>query len=266
MNTQRLLILGVAVIAAGAAALLARGLLGGGTEKAKAYVPPPRVVTSEVLVAASDIPAGSQLTATSVRWQEWPKSSVDSSFVTRETGGDVDHFVQGTVVRTALVAGQPVTSTEVVHADSAGFLAAMVDQGMRAISIGITTESDAGGFILPNDRVDVLLVGQVSEQPRRFRAFTILRDVRVLAVDQTYHQDKDQKTVLAKTATLELAPAQAELIETAQAMGTITLSLRALGDMVPHANGHDETADNSNQAGVVVIKYGVPQVAAAPGD
>lgn len=264
MNTQRMLILGVAAVAAGAAALLARGLMGGGTQTAKAALPPPRPTTAAVLVAASDLQPGTALTASSVRWQDWPKSSVDSSFITQQDSPDINRVVQGTVVRAPMVAGEPLAPSKIVHADAAGLMSAMVTPGMRAVSIGISTESTAGGFILPNDRVDVLVTGQVSDSPRRFRAFTILRDVRVLAVDQTYHEDKDQKTVLGKTATLELTPAQAELVETAQAAGTISLSLRALGDSEAQKSA-DKGEDNS-VGSVKVIGYGLPRASGLQGE
>ena len=263
MNTQRMLILGVAAVAAGAAALLARGLMGGGTQTAKAALPPPRPATAEVLVAASDLQPGTALTVAQVRWQEWPKSAVDSSFITQDGAPDLNRIVQGAVTRAPLVAGEPLTTTKIVHADSAGFMAAMVEPGMRAVSIGISTESGAGGFILPNDRVDVIVTRQVSDTPRRYAAVTFLRDVRVLAVDQTYREDKGQKVVLAKTATLELTPEQAEKVEAQQAAGTISLSLRALGDTSKAAKADTDTVSS---AGVKVIGYGLPRAGSVQGD
>jgi len=255
MNTQRMLILGVAAIAAGGAALLAHSLMGGGTQTAKAALPPPKPATSEVLVASQTLQPGTALTPSLVRWQEWPKSAVDSSFITHDATPDLDQALKGTAVRASMVAGEPLATTKFVHADGTGFMAAMVDPGMRAVSVGISTESDAGGFVLPNDRVDVIVTGKISESPIRYRAITFLRDVRVLAVDQTYKEDKDQRTVLAKTATLELSPLQAELIETAQAAGTISLSLRALGE--PAQKAADESSnETSSSTGVTVIGYG----------
>lgn len=257
MNTQRMLILGLAAIAAGAAALLARGLLGGGTEKVKAAIPRPPAM-SEVLVASSNLQAGTALTPDLVRWQEWPRGAVDPSFISRDGVADLNDVVRGTVARAPLIAGQPLTTSEIVHAASAGFMAARVDQGMRAVSIGISTESGAGGFILPNDRVDVLVTAQISDSPRRFAAHTLLDDVRVLAVDQTYREDKDQKVVLAKTATLELTPSQAEEVERAQATGTLSLSLRPLGDSgADDKKSADKSADDDSASSVTVIRYGI---------
>lgn len=262
MNTQRVLILGVAALAAGAAVLLVRGLLGGGTARSHAALPPPAV--SEVLVASGNLQAGAALTPASVRWQEWPKSAVDASFITRDTAGDPARVVRGAVARAPIMAGEPLTAAKIVHGDSAGFMAAMVDPGMRAVSIGISTETGAGGFILPNDRVDVLVTQQISDSPRRFATHTLFTGVRVLAVDQTYREDQSQKVVLAKTATLELTPHQAEQVEGARASGTLSLSLRALGDDGAHQVATADkasAADTAASGAVTVIGYGIAHAA-----
>jgi len=220
---------------------------------------------SEVLVAASNLQPGTPLIDGSVRWQEWPRSAVDPTFITQDTAPNMSAVIKGAVVRAPLVEGEPLTAEKIVHADSAGFMAAMVNPGMRAVSVAISTESGAGGFILPNDRVDVLETVLVSDQPRRFGSHTLLSAVRVLAVDQTFKEDKDQKVVLAKTATLELTPHQAEQIERAAAAGTISLSLRSLGDDGVHnvppasADAHAGPADGAT-APTTIIRYGVARV------
>jgi pilus assembly protein CpaB len=248
------MVLMLAAVCAGIAALLVRGFLGGGTPKSNAQIAPP-VSTTEVLVAASNIEPGIPVTGNLVRWQAWPKSSVDSTFITSDVNANANQLVTGTVARAPIVAGEPLTNTKIVHADAAGFMSARLTPGMRAVSIPISTESGAGGFILPNDRVDVIVTMQVSETPKAFVARTLLRDLRVLAVDQTYAQDKDQKTVIAKTATLELSPQQSEMVSAASSTGVVSLALRALGD-----NADTSVAMNSNKYnnGVVsVIRYGV---------
>jgi pilus assembly protein CpaB len=253
MNRSRVIVLGVAALAAGVAVFLVRGFLGGGTDISKQQ--PVAVSTVGVLVAASNIEPGRPVTPDLVRWQAWPKSSVDSNFLTQQSNPNPDQIVKGTVARAPIVAGEPLTNTKIVHSESAGYMAAMVTPGMRAVSIPISTESGAGGFILPNDRVDVLLTLQVSEQPKAYASRTFLHDVRVLAVDQTYTQDKDQKTVLAKTATLELSPQQAEMVDAAAATGTVSLTLRPLGETAT-ADLNTNTHHNEN-AVVSVIRYGV---------
>jgi pilus assembly protein CpaB len=252
MDRTRIVVLAVAAVAAGAVALLARSLLGGGTPPTVA-APAPRVVMSDVMVASGDLTPGSQLTAASVRWEEWPKASVDPSFITRETTPDPAKFAHGAVVRARMVGGEPVTATKIAHADSAGFLSTMLTPGMRAISILVSADTSAGGFVLPNDRVDILCTQPVPGASR-FRTSTILKDVRVLAVDQTY-DSKDSKTVVGRTATMELSPQQVELIEHARASGTLSLSLRALGDNETASVATKPASDNSGGE-VDIYRYG----------
>ncbi|MBI1330690.1 MAG: Flp pilus assembly protein CpaB [Alphaproteobacteria bacterium] len=257
MNRSRVIVLAVAAIAAGLAALLVRGLLGGGTETTQAAIQPQKIPTEEVLVAAQALPAGTKLSLGSVTWQEWPQSAVDSTFITRHNTPSLDKLVQDTVVRAPMVQGEPFSQTKIVRADGGGYMAAMLTPGMRAVSIGINTATGAGGFILPNDRVDVLVTEQVSDSPRIFRTRTILNAVRVLAVDQTFTPGSDQKVVSdAKTATLELSSGQAEAVQRAQASGTLSLTLRALGDSQSNDVAQN-LKDKAASGDVAVIRYGV---------
>jgi pilus assembly protein CpaB len=233
MNMQRMILLGVAIIAAAAAAFLARGMLGGSTPRAIAVITPPQMETRQVLVAAVALQPGQPLNATLVRWDKWPASAVDATFITQEATRDVAAATAGTVVRAPIVVGGPITTANIVHSASAGFMAATLMPGMRAVSIPITVDSGAGGFILPNDRVDLIMTEQVSDTPRRFRAHIVLSNVRVLAVDQTFKQDNEAKVVLAKTATLELSSAQAQAVIKAQAAGPLSLALRPLDSKPP---------------------------------
>jgi pilus assembly protein CpaB len=257
MNTQRLIVLGVALVAAGGAALLVRGLLGGGTPKVEAR-PAPVIPMSEVLVASANLQPGQELTADQVRWEKWPTASVDSAFITHQSAGSEEAAVKGTVVRAPIMAGQPIANSAIVHGDSAGFMAAILTPGMRAVSITITTDSGAGGFILPNDRVDVILTQKFSQaDPPLVLASTILSNVRVLAVDQTYKQEKDAKAVTAKSATLELTPVQAEIISRSSMAGALSLALRPLGDNGEVASLEDRLKKVKDVGPVAVIRYGV---------
>jgi pilus assembly protein CpaB len=257
MNLTRIIVLCVALIAAGAAVLVVRGMLGGGPAAVQASVPPPQS-TTDVLVAAKDIGAGRALSVDAVRWEAWPKSSVSDAFVVKNADSDIQKVVMGVVVRTPLVAGQPVTQAAIVHSDTAGFMAAMLSPGMRAVSITISAETSAGGFILPNDRVDVILTRDVSEGggggKKAIQAETILRDVRVLAIDQSAEQPKDAQFAVGKTATVEVTPGQSELIEESRMMGALSLALRPLGEDSMLAG-----ADVMRQrgSGMNVIRYGV---------
>jgi pilus assembly protein CpaB len=249
MNRSRILILGLAAFAAIVAAFLVRGLLGGGTTKSAAATPPQPLATEQVLVASAAIQPGTKLTAGSVHWQVWPKSAVDGSFITSASSPDIDKIVAGTVARTPIAQGEPLSVTKIVHADSAGFMAAQLSAGTRAVSISIDEKASAGGFILPNDRVDVLLTRSLGDH--QFDADTILKNVRVLAVGQSYEQKQDEKVVEGKTATLELTPGQAEVIARASEAGTLSLSLRPLDDSGPVAAATDDGGP------VNVIRYGI---------
>jgi pilus assembly protein CpaB len=191
-----------------------------------------------------------------VRWEKWPTSSVDASFITHNTVGSEEEAVKGEVVRAPILAGQPIVNTSIVKGDASGFMAAMLPAGMRAVSITISTDSGAGGFILPNDRVDVILTRKFTQtDPPTVVATTILSNVRVLAMDQTFKQEKDTKTVLAKTATLELSPAQAESVTRSAMAGTLSLVLRPLGDNAAASDARRQYAGNDSP--VNVIRYGL---------
>ena len=270
MNTKRIIVLCVAGVMAIVAALLARGMMGGGTPKVEAKIAP-QMPMSDVLVASGNFQPGQALSAEMVRWQKWPASSVDTSFITRNSVGGIGDVVKGTVVRLPLMSGQPITNTAIVHGDATGYMAATLNPGMRAVSIAISTDSGAGGFILPNDRVDLILTRK--GDANRVSANVVLTDVRVLAVDQTYKQDKDTRTVIGKTATLEVTLEDAEKVVRAQSQGVLSLALRPLSNSdasvasnAPsnakargtHAAGDDEQGDQ-----VSIIRYGVTRETSA---
>jgi pilus assembly protein CpaB len=268
MNVTRIAILGVAAVAAGAAALLVRGMLGGATPESVASVPAPVIATADVLVASKEIAPGRALDVDSVRWETWPAASVAEPFITKTEQADIAKAIEGFVVRAPMVAGQPITEAFVVRAGQAGFLAALIKPGMRGVSIVVAPETGAGGFILPNDRVDVILTRDLPDEGpnKNIRSDTILRDVRVLAVDQTSQTQvtKEAQWALGKTATLELTPAQSEMIGQAAREGTLALALRALGDnreLPAYALG-----SGVEENGIRVFRAGVLRKADAGGE
>jgi len=275
MNLTRIAILGVALIAGVAAAMLMYGMLGNGPAPSEASVPA-ATTTTDVLVASKDIAPGQSLDAGLVRWEAWPKTAVSDAFITKDEQPDLSMAVAGITVRAPLVIGQPITEASIVRAGAAGFLAATIKPGLRAVGVPVSAETGAGGFILPNDRVDVVLSRDMSGggNVKIFQSDTILRDVRVLAVDQTAQQQKDQQSVVAKTATLELTPAQAELIARSQLEGVLSLALRALGDSSgepvtqiatrrapPPVQRSNPERSNPDRGVVTVFRYGVKREA-----
>ncbi len=197
--------------------------------------PATAVAAVEVVVADRDLPAGSVIESSRVRWQAWPDDSVDDAYVVQRNGvgeGLIDNLV-GSIVRRAIAAGEPITASKVFKRENAGFLSGMLRPGMRAISIKVTAASGAAGFILPGDRVDVVLTSEWREKSeqlgnivRRFSE-TILYDVRVLAIDQSTN-DVEENAQVSETATLEILPKQAEMVAVASSMGRLSLSLRSL--------------------------------------
>jgi pilus assembly protein CpaB len=129
---------------------------------------------------------------------------------------------------------------------------------MRAVAIPIAPETGAGGFILPNDHVDVILTRRVQQEgahgaQEAVRSDTILRDIRVLAIDQRFKDDSSDEVALGKTATLELTGSQAEMLTASQVEGTIVLSLRGLAE--PDQQSAD-VGDKDTATIMRVIRYG----------
>lgn len=224
MNTRRMIVLLLAAAAAVGAALVMRGFLGGGTQ---AVVARPAMAMAEVLVASTDIAPGQKLNGASVRWQKWPKENVSPSFLSG--GGDPESLVKGTVARSPIVAGEPLTFAKIVRSEGASFMAATLTPGMRAVSIPVSVPSVAGGFVQPGDRVDVL-VARNNGGIGIVKASIVLENVRVLAIDQTIRAKDDKPVSDVRTATLELMPKDTEILVAAQVQGTLALALRPLGD------------------------------------
>jgi pilus assembly protein CpaB len=230
----RILVLFIALSAGGGAAWLA--LSARATPEAVAVVapPPPPLPTQEVLIAAADLPQGQAVTAESFRWQTWPEQSVTGAFISKTARPDAAEKLAGLMVRSRFVAGEPIREDKLAPANS-GFLSAMLSAGKRAVAVRVSAESSAGGFILPGDRVDVLQTQTLADPQKTKVSRTILKNVTVMAVDQIVDEaaKKDsgkQTAVIAKTATLELDPAQAEIIIAAEAAGMLALVLRSVAD------------------------------------
>lgn len=258
MKPARLVVLGIAIAAGGIAALLASGH--------KEAPPPPQapvvqLETVEVLVAKSDLSRGELIEAHDVGWQTWPKAAANSSFIQKSARPDAITQFTGAIVRVPVAAGQPIYDPMVVFAKGSGFLAAVLPKGMRAVAMVISPESGAGGFILPEDHVDVLLTRHDREAEKatgseKIVTDTILENVRVLAVDQAVEEKGGQKVVVGRTATLELTPQQAETLARAHELGTLSLSLRSLMDsqssMPVGGEGHRQKANSIN-----TVRFGV---------
>ena len=255
MKAARLVVLVIALGAGGVAALLA------GRSKTPDVKPVAAVKpdTVEVLVAKSDIGLGQPVTPGEMQRQPWPASAATGNFIRKSDRPDALQKLSGEIARAPFVAGEPIREAKLVDAHGSGYMAAILPPGMRAVSTQISPETGAGGFILPNDRVDVILSkrdadktggsdGQSSE--------TILTNVRVLAIDQNIAEKNGQRVVVGKTATLELSPSQAETLTMGQRLGTLALSLRSIADA--SATDKPDTDTKTKSRGTVnVIRFGV---------
>jgi len=232
MDKKKLmLLLGALVIAIGTA-MAARSLfVGASAPPADAAQMAPK--GPKVLVAQRALPVGTIVTADSVSFQEWPKEMVQDAYF---LDGESDmQKLMGTVVRYPVTAGQPLTQGALVSPGDRGFLAAALGPGMRAVTIPVSTKTGVAGFVFPGDRVDLVLTQTVKGegQDTLKTAETVLRNLRVLATDQTTDTEiVDGQSVVksSKTVTLEVTPRIGEKIAVAQTIGTLSLSLRSLAD------------------------------------
>lgn len=198
----------------------------------------------EVLVVAEPVAQGALLLPEHLRWQAWPRDAVSPVFVMRSRRPEAITELSGSVARGNVVAGEPIVEAKLAPTGS-NFLSAVLMPGMRAVAIAISAEKTAGGFILPNDRVDVLLTVPCRPEDgcgTDMTVRTILKNVRVLAIDQWGNQNGAESALLGKTATLELDPHQAETLIGAEASGTLSLVLRSAAD---HAVPADQEPERS---------------------
>jgi pilus assembly protein CpaB len=212
---------------------------------------PPTIPMEDVLVASIDLPQGYTINDGNLRWQSWPQNSVPPGSIGRKTKPEALTEFKGAVVRNYLGAGEPIREEKLVRGSS-GLLAALLPAGKRAVAIRVSAESTAGGFILPNDRVDVLqtLTRQAGNQSENLSR-TLLTNIRVLAVDQKADETKSDAAVVGKTVTLELSPAQAETVASGQATGALSLALRSAVDI-----GEASTAKHEGSAIVRILRAG----------
>lgn len=255
MNAARIGVLVLAVVAAGLAALLARGLMGPSKVEEPQVAQP---ASMEILVASTDIQPGQRLASQNLRWQSWPAGSVPPNFITRAQQPEAVTTLTSTLARQPITNGEPVTMAKIIDPKNGGLMSALISPGMRAVAVPISPETSAGGFILPNDRVDVLLTRKVEEKTETgneevVRGETILVNIRVLAIDQSFKTDGDASVAVGKTATLELTNLQAESLAIAQAQGTVSMALRGLGESET-AVADKPKDDNGNV--VRVVRYG----------
>ena len=256
MNTARIVVLTIAVGAGGIAAYLASG----SDNKPAPAEPVAQLPTVDVLVAKNDIGLGQSVKPEDMQWQTWPSATASNVFIRRGERPNAQTEIVGEIARAPFIAGEPIREQKLVKADGSGFMAAILPTGMRTVSTEISPETGAGGFILPNDRVDVIL-SKHDKNPDRAGTDTvnseiILSNIRVLAIDQAPKEKDGQNAVVGKTVTLELRPEQTETLARAHQTGTLSLALRSIADVnIVESRAEDQSHKRGDS--INVVRYGI---------
>lgn len=266
MNRVQIAVLGATAVAFGAAYVLLNAS-SGPPPAPRVVQQAPKVETDDVLVAAQDLSMGTAIGDASVAWQVWPKQAISELMITKSSGPNVMDDVKGSMTRDAFLRGEPMRRDKLVKGTS-GFMSALLPSGMRAVAIKIDNSGDssAGGFILPNDRVDVITIFHDDDATKArgvpvSRARTILANVRVLAIGQNVQEENGKKVVVGANATLELDPAQAEMVILAQQSGNANLHL-VLRSLVDSSGDAETVGDVQGTSNLTIVRYGSAQTAA----
>ncbi|RMD64287.1 MAG: Flp pilus assembly protein CpaB [Alphaproteobacteria bacterium] len=236
MSVRNIVLILAALLIMGTTGLLARAWINAQRAPVTAAAPAapsPKVEAAMVLVAATDLPSGTLLKETDLRWQAWPEEALSETyFVKPKAANQPDPLKEiaeaGAVVRRGISAGEPLTKGRIIKPGERGFLAAVLRPGYRAVSVQVNPTSGISGLVFPGDRVDLILTHTIKRGKINRRASeTVLTNVRVLAIDQTTN-DQNGGPRLFKNATLELTPKQAEMLAVVSEIGKLSLSLRSL--------------------------------------
>jgi pilus assembly protein CpaB len=302
MKPARIIVICIAAVAAIGLALVVRAMGSPSREPAAVATAAPVETRpmARVLVAAKDLQPGQRLAESDLEWKEWPADEVNPAFITDgstpipaaaappagaekadkpegavasvtraatelATGGAKGDYV-GSVVREPILAGEPIIARKIVRAGDSGYMAAYLEPGMRAMAIRVTVETAAGGFILPGDRVDVVLtretnlsnVGASEGDRSKFTSATVMQNIKVLAIDQSTRAGDDEQAVIGATATLEVGPRDAEALALAKSEGELSLVLRSYADT---GGPSGRVAAQARQSSAVrVYRGGAPEV------
>lgn len=260
MKSTRTVVFGVALAAAAGAGYLAMNMKKSEPVVTEAAPQVPQLELEQVLVASEPIAIGGVLES-QLKWQDWPKSGVMEGFITKTDKPEAIEELKGSVARVVILPGEPIRDAKLVGKDQS-LMSSILPSGMRAIAVEISADTSAGGFILPNDYVDVIMTrrGNGNGGTETFITETILKNIRVLAIDQTIREDEEgRKVKVGQTATLELSPQQSEIVTVAQQMADrLALALRSTADAAEAAEpGADYLVNGRGRGGTVkVIKSG----------
>lgn len=256
MGAIRIAVIATAAIAAILLAFVVRGMVAPAkTAPAAVAAAPAEKPMSEVLVAKRDLPVGARITATDLTWQAWPVEALNPNFITNgpaptpepKGAAKVAHKAaeatrdlvmaapslqafEGAVVKEAMAQGEPIMARKVIRGGQTGYMSVVLQPGMRAMSVPINAETGVAGFVLPGDRVDVLQ-SRTGPDGKGFVTETLMRNLRVLAIDQNVEPAKDAKSIVGAVAVLEVPAADSLILARGKAQGEMQLALRAYTDI-----------------------------------
>lgn len=295
MKPARIIVVCIALVAAVGLALVVRAMGSSNKQPVAVAAAAEARPMAKVLVAAKDLQPGLRLSEADLAWKDWPADALNPAFITdgstpvpatpapkdkpegavaavtraatdMATGGAKADYV-GSVVREPILAGEPIVARKIVRAGDSGYMAAYLEPGMRAMAISVTVETAAGGFILPGDRVDVLLtrettlsnMGATEGERSKFTSATVMRNIKVLAIDQSTRAGDDAQAVVGATATLEVGPRDAEALALAKSEGELSLVLRSYAD-TGGPSGAVGPGPRQTSGAVRVYRGGAPEV------
>lgn len=226
MRRNRLVILTAALIIGSVAGFMT--LSGPSAPQSERIIERVTIDTVDVLVAQSTLAPGETITLDKVEWRQWPIAAA-SGLITRNERPSAPSEVAGSFVRMAVSAGDPIRTDKLLTKESR-FMSVLLGPGKRAVAIPLDQagSTTAGGFVLPNDYVDVIRIDNANQ--RNASSQTILRNIRVLAIGPNVGEKAGEKVILGQTATLELDPAQAEFLISAMQGASLVLALRSMSD------------------------------------
>jgi pilus assembly protein CpaB len=245
MNVTRIAVLGVALVAGVGAFFM---MMSGNKGSAVQVVQPVQEKTVRVLVADRDFQRGERIAAESIKWVDWPDKALSPAYITEASGGDPAELEKA-VARTSIIAGEPIIEAKIVRAGSSGLLAAVLEPGMRAVTMRISPETGVSGFILPGDHVDIYY--SEAGDSNKTNTEVIFEDVRVLAINTVYSENPETPVIEGANATVQLSPEDAEFfINSRASRGQMSFALRSV-----FADAEGASKQRRDQS-VKVIRYG----------
>ncbi|WP_068083328.1 Flp pilus assembly protein CpaB [Polycladidibacter stylochi] len=251
MRNARVLVLVGALVAGLLAALL---VIGGDDEPKTVFVEKgPQVAMAQVLVATDTLPLGKPLSDGDMHWVQWPVELASEGLIQKSIQPDAIEEFQGKLVRHAVFKGDPIRPERLVSSEG-GYLSALLPKGKRALAVSVKPVTTAGGFILPGDKIDIILT-RSDAHTDEMTSDIILQNIRVLAIDTVTAGNQDGATAYPeRTATLELKPEETEIIAQAQEVGTLTLALRSVADSAD--SDVTKMVRRKTKSAVTFVRYG----------